>query len=307
MTTQRSEDAVDGPEGSALARRLNRPARRVALGDLPAGWFHSIILARCRDAADLADQPGFPGKVRGAWGEALKGTASAEALADRPCPWVPPSALDVFFRGQGRVRPELEIPKPYVIAVFPEAHDLWVRLTLFGFATEWTEMAAEALLLALRGRLSIGRRLEVVDRRYWSEEGVALPAAACLALTFETPGQMRQQQQVRPIDFRSLVNSLCDRIQGLARWQDAEVLADWSALKDQARALSVSHLGSTPESWSRHSRRQNKDFAMAGERSQWLISGELAPLLPLLAIGTTTHAGGRASLGLGRYRLQPIT
>ena len=45
---------------------------------------------------------------------------------------------------------------------------------------------------------------------------------------------------------------------------------------------------------------------MEGERPSWLIQGDLAPLMPLLAIGATTHAGGRATLGLGRFSLQTV-
>jgi hypothetical protein len=42
---------------------------------------------------------------------------------------------------------------------------------------------------------------------------------------------------------------------------------------------------------------------MGGRRLVVLIEGDLAPLMPLLAIGETCHAGSHASLGLGRYTL----
>lgn len=45
---------------------------------------------------------------------------------------------------------------------------------------------------------------------------------------------------------------------------------------------------------------------MNGQQQRWLIEGDLAPLMPLLAIGATTHAGSHASLGLGRFTLQSV-
>ena len=292
-----------------LAGRLLHPARRVALADLPAQWFHSIVEVRCRGGRALADDPKFAGAVRGAWGAQLKAAASPEAIAGEACRWQPPCALDVFFRSQGPITPALEIPKPYVLALRADGADLVVRLTLFGFATDWTEAAAEALVRGCREVFFRGRGLEVVDRRYWSGDGIAaddVPAA--LVLAFETPLEIRLRDAAghaaeSPFALATMVATLGNRISGLARWQDAAVDGDFQALKEHAATLQVQVLDHPPEHWRRFSHRQGQWIPMAGRRPVVLIEGRLAELMPLLAIGETCHAGSHASLGLGRYAL----
>lgn len=297
------------PAEGGLSGRLLSPARRIALADLPAQWFHSMIEVRCRGGRPLAADPKFAGAVRGAWGAQLKATASAEAIAGDACRWQPPCALDVFFRTQDWITPALEIPKPYVPALLAEGADLLVRLTLFGFATDWTEAAAEALVRGCRELSWRGRRLEVTDRRYWSEDGIAVcDAPATVVLAFETPLEIRSKNTAgladrKPFDLTTLVATLGNRVSGLARWQDAAVDADFRALKEQAAALRVQVLEQPPARWRRISRRQGQWIPMAGRQPVGLIEGRLADLMPLLAIGETCHAGSHASLGLGRYAL----
>jgi hypothetical protein len=303
------------PGAGPLAARLLRPAQAVGLAGLPALWFTSWVLLRCRGAGALAIDPAVPGKIRGAFGRALAQTASFEAVRGLPCPWQPPCALDALFRCQGHITPALELPKPYVLALLQEDGDLLVRLTLFGFATEWTEMALEALVRALRGPLSLRQPLVLVDRRYGSDESVAVAEVPdALVMAFATPLQLRRRQRggvdvattVAPAeggDFVSLVSSLGNRVSGLARWQDTEVVADWKEIKAAAGAVGVRPLTRLPTGWHRYSRRQERWIPAAGVRTTLLLQGGLRPLLPLLAIGTTTHAGSHATLGQGRYEL----
>jgi hypothetical protein len=212
----------------------------------------------------------------------------------------------VLFRTQGKITPALEIPKPYVLALDAEDGDLLVQLTLFGFASDWTEMAAEALLRALRGPLSIGRSLEVGERRIWSEEGLAPFEANALSLQFETPLQIRQQGRTAVPDLPMLISNLGNRISGLARWQDATVEADWRALKAHAGEIALTAFDRESRDWQRFSRRQGRQIPMQGRLPRWLIEGDLAPILPLLQIGTTTHAGSHAALGMGRFSLEVV-
>lgn len=297
---------ADGGIGG-MAERLLQPARRIALKDLPGQWFHSIVVVRCRGAAGRAADPQFAGKLRGAWGEQLKGAASTQAIAGHPCPWQPACAFDVFFRGQGSLTPGLEIPKPYVLALLADGSDLVVRLTLFGFATDWTEAAADALVRACR---AVPGRLEVIDRRFWSEEAVEVGAAPeSVVLAFETPLEIRHQGGARAeatdgsFAFEGLVATLANRVSGLARWQEAMLETDFRALKQHAAGLGVQLLEQAPDRWRRFSRRQGQWIPMLGQRLVVLIEGDLAPLMPLLTVGETCHAGSHASLGLGRYAL----
>lgn len=288
----------------SLEERLSRPARLIPLDALPSAWFHSVIELRCQGASELGTQQNLPGKIRGALGEALKLTASQQAVAGQPCPWSPPSALDVLFRCQGKITPALEIPKPYVLAVYPDGDDLLIRLTLFGFASDWTEMVSEALVRAVRGPISIERSLEIIDRRYWSQERVVCRTTGIAAIVFQSPLQIRQGQQRVRLDLPTLVANLGNRISSLARWQDAAVDASWSDLKVHAGRLQVVPLEQQDHQWSRFSRKQRRRIPIEGECPAWLIRGSLGPILPLLAIGAVTHAGGRATLGLGRYELE---
>jgi hypothetical protein len=310
MTSGCSEAGV---EVRPLAHRLLTPARRLDLAALTAAWFTSCVELRCRDVAGLARDPAVPGKLRGALGAALAMTASTEARAGHPCPWQPPCALDVLFRRQGRITPGLELPKPYVLALFPDGADLVLRLTLFGLATDWTEMVAEALVRALRGPLSLGASLAIVDRRYWSEEGVGVPEArSALIMAFATPLQLRPRRRAADEagagegGFVSLMMSLGNRLSGLARWHDALLEADWQALKAQAAGLEVRPLTRVPVGWQRYSRRQRRWIPAAGVETVLLVQGELdpaGPLLHLLVLGESAHVGSHATLGQGRYEL----
>jgi hypothetical protein len=305
--------------GSGIEDRLAHPARRVPLDRLPAEWFHSIIALRCRGMRALADKPAVPGKLRGAWGKQLSLSASAEALAGRPCPWQPACAYDVFFRTQGHITPALEIPKPFVFGLFGDGADLVVRLTLFGFATDWTEAAAEALVRACRDTLSIDRPFDVTDRSLWSKEGVpAQEAPGALLLAFETPLNIRRKQPPTTrqqmaarheqsddgdIGFETIATNLANRVSGLTRWQDAVVDADFHRLKELARGCRTRITDPVPEGWRRFSRPQQRWIQMHGQRRLVLVEGDLSPFMPLLAIGETTHVGSRVSFGMGRYAL----
>lgn len=310
----------------SLGARLLAPQQRVSLDVLPSLWFHTLVVVRCRGGRALSGQPKVIGKLRGAFGEQLKASASAEALAGRPCPWRPPCALDVLFRPQARITPALEVPKPYVLATLADGEDLVVRLTLFGLATEWTEAAVEALVRACRTLDYRGRQIEVIDREFWSEERVAAPTAAAAAvLAFETPLDIRERRRndghelasVRgetaerawegdgeaAFDFVRFIATLGNRVSGLARWQDVAVDGDFRALKEQAAAVAVQVQPQPVQRWVRFSGRQERSIPMGGRLQVVLLEGGLGPLLPLLAIGETCHAGSHATLGLGRYRI----
>jgi hypothetical protein len=225
----------------------------------------------------------------------------------------------VFFRTQGHVTPALEIPKPYVFGLYGDGADLVVRLTLFGFATDWTEATADALIRACRDKLSLGRPLYVTDRAFWSEEGVAAQQAPdALLLAFETPLHIRRKNALKAehqaaagrdraddgdIGFETIATSLGNRISSLARWQDAAVDANFRQLKALAKACRTQITDRVPDGWRRFSRPQQRWIQMRGQRRLVLIEGDLAPFMPLLTIGETTYVGSHVSLGMGRYAL----
>ncbi len=297
---------TDDQARDSVGERLARPAEPVALPDLPDAWPHhrvtvvGAVAPGSLDAVEMAADPAMPGRVRGAWGRWLMEAASGEALAGRPCPWSPPCAYDALFR-ERRLLPGLEMPKPFVIAVDAVGPRLLaVTLTLFGFSSGWLEGAADALVAAMRGGLS----LEPLDRSVERLAAVALPPVpALVGLDFRTPLSLRREGGLAPVGA-ALLSSLGNRVSALARWRDAEVVADWPALKAHAATLRYGTDALRVVRWHRASARQGgRRVPMEGLSGTLWIAGNLAPVWPLLVLGTTAHAGSHAALGMGRYTL----
>ena len=62
--------------------------------------------------------------------------------------------------------------------------------------------------------------------------------------------------------------------------------------------------GQRPVAWLRGSGRDGgKAIPMHGYLGKLTLEGDLAPFLPVLAVGAVTGAGGNAALGLGQYDL----
>lgn len=308
-----SVTADDDPIGARLAT----PMAVAGLADLPQRWFHAEVVALCRpprgwSVGDLVHDPAFPGRLRGAWGRQLLNTASPAAQQGGPCPWSPPCAYDPLFREHPALK-GMETPKPYVIAADPapgESGRMALRLTLFGFAADWLESAADAWILALRGGVAMPNglhaALEPLDRRITVHEGLPpSPPPAAARLHFVTPLCLRRGGATHG-DVGALFTSLGNRLSGLARWQDTAVAADWRGLKDHAATLTINASLLRPVSWKRHSARQgDAPIRMEGLRGAVTLTGDLAPLWPLLTLGALTHAGSHAALGLGRYSVEP--
>lgn len=294
------------PEG-LLENRLKSPGRTVTPQALADSWFMGrAVLTVAGFAADVPLVQ-LAGRIRGALGTVLRQGASPEAVAGQPCPWQRPCALDVLYRTQGYITPGLEIPKPYVLSVERDGDLLRVELGLVGLASDWLEEATAALALAWRRHLPDARGSQIVDRVLLSSEGVAVPQGAEAAvMDFRSPLELRFRDGA-PLSagaaLASLMASLGNRISGLARWQDATVDADWTALKAAAGRVEATVLAHDDAVWQRHSSRQRRWIPMRGDRPVLLLQGDLQPFLPWLAIGAEIHAGSHAALGMGRYRL----
>ncbi|HRY26958.1 MAG: hypothetical protein R3D28_23630 [Geminicoccaceae bacterium] len=289
-----------------VAARLAGPVRRLTVEALAGDWFMGHVRLTVEGAS--AQSPSqLAGRVRGALGAALRGSASAEALAGRPCPWRPPCALDLLFRSQGRITPALEIPKPMVLALRREGHLLHADLGLVGFASECLEEVAAALVYAWRDRIPDVRGSRIVDRAIGSTAGVAVPASArAVVLAFDSPLEIRWRDAgpaSASAALWSLLSSLGNRVSGLARWQDAGIQADWPELRARAATLEMTCLANDSERWQRRSFRQDRRIPMQGDRPVVRLASDLAPFLPWLALGAVTHVGSHAALGMGRYRL----
>lgn len=307
-------DSGGAAAAGAIADRLLAPAETIDPIDLCHRWHRQWIEVVAEGLGRRADDPALPGKVRGALGHALLRGASAAARAGRPCPWTPPCALDVMLREQGRLTPKLMLPRPVVPAVDRRGRDLVVRLTVFGFATEWMPAAAEALSAAVAEGLARatddGRPVAIRHRRLGAADGVDWPEAAeggdaPVALNFLSPVVFRGPDDGFPADFPGFVANLGNRLSGLARWQDVRLEADWRGLKAAAAAVAMDARGLERVRWRRRSSRQGRTIGMAGWTGTVVLHGPVWPFLPLLALGATAHVGSHTALGLGRYGLAP--
>lgn len=292
---------------TGVTRRLARPLRRLTIEALAAEWFTGHVRLAVEGVPSGVALGPLAGRVRGALGAALRESASADAVAGRSCPWRPPSALDLLFRSQVRITKAMELPKPMLIALEPDGPRLLVTLGLVGFASECLEETAATLVRAWRQRIPGVAGSRVVDRQIWSSEGVAVPEATdAVIMEFASPLEIRFKRDgpASPqAALWSLLSSLGNRVSGLARWQDAEIAADWSDLKARSGGIELTCLATASESWQRRSFRQDRRIPMQGDRPVLRLAGDLAPFRPWLALGAVTHVGSHAALGMGRYRL----
>ena len=96
---------------------------------------------------------------------------------------------------------------------------------------------------------------------------------------------------------------LARRVEGLARWQDAAIAADWRALAGAWREASYD-LGQLHRvAIVRRSGRERRDFTIGAAEGVLRIADLPAALWPLLVIGSETQIGKGASEGYGRYLL----
>lgn len=297
-----------GDEDSPLVARLRAPALALSLEGLAARWFRQEIVVTI-DRPERHDAP-LPllNRIRGAFGEGLKHSASAEAIAGLPCAFDPPCALDVLFREQLRLGGH-GLPKPYVLALDLRRRRIDVTLTLFGFACDWAMTARDSLVQALAQRViwvegekparAVVRSADIV-----THESVFLPPPpAAATLDFLTPFD------ATGTDFLdhppTLVARLARRIDGLARWMDARLDLRWEDYAAAWNGLRFSIDDFEPLEAERGSRRQRKVFRNPVIGSRMTIDGDLGPVWPFLALGETCHVGRGAVAGYGRYRLAP--
>jgi CRISPR-associated endoribonuclease Cas6 len=296
-----------------LLARLRSPARRISLMELAGEWHQQTIEITLEGFADFAKSEKLLPFVRRAWGAKLTRGASQEALDERPCPWLPPCALDVFFREQMRIGRH-GLPKPYVFSASPDGQDLIVCLTIFGFATEWLPAAVERVVEALRDTVSWHQidksaylpTFSIASVRIATYDGLELADAPSLVeLDFATPADAEGEHDLLD-EPHSLIGRLARRIDGLARWQDAAIEVRWGSLSEKWKSLEYWSGDLANAETKRWSGRQNRMLDNQAVRGKLVIAGELGEIWPLLVIGQHCHVGRGAVAGQGRFRLSQI-
>lgn len=310
----RGFDKGDSAKG-AIGRRLDAPQIAIGLRELAQIWVEHRATWRISGLGALAQDPGLCGRIRGAFGACLMEGASAPALRGEPCPWTPPCALEALWRKQGRMQPGYDHASPWLIALDPHAGDLDVTLTLFGFAIDWAAAAMEAMTRALRHCVDwrgetafFVPKIEFAFRRGEAMQGVDLPGEAVREawLTLLSPLALSGvDPRERPA---ALIVGLLARVESLARWHDATILAavDRKRLGETARALDYDWAQVSPVVWTRGSRRQGRAVPMRGVLGEALIAG--ADVLPedaasLLAFAPRCGLGSDLAFGCGRCEI----
>jgi hypothetical protein len=297
-------------ETSVLRAYLHESRKNACpIENLAAAWHTAHIRLRCPNAADLMQNPNTTAKIRGAWGRKLAEGASGEALSKRPCPWPAPCAYDLFFNVHGTLGGRMEIPKPFVTALDVDGEDLIVGMTLFGVAADWAGEAADALVRALRDGLDEAgnnrRRLDVSYREVEVFTGLPVPdMSGGASLVFTSPVALRSGENVH-VRPASLIKSLGNRVDGFARWHGMALDLDphdFSVKAEEIGAQAHWDVQRTPV-WRRGSVAQNRHIGMAGVLGTLTLPPLPSFIASLVTLGACTHAGSRAALGMGRYRL----
>lgn len=278
----------------------------MTLDALAERWFRQVVEVRCAGQAHAIGDLRLPGWLRGGFGRALMRGASEAAIADRPCPFEPPCALDVLFRSQGRVRRDIDLPPPFVIAVDARGGDAVFHLTVFGFACDWIEAAADAFVAGIRSTAPPalgGGALRPTGRSVDTFVGVEAAAATeAVILEFATPVTLRDPKALRG-DGRRLLMAMGNRVSALARFQDCAVETDWRELATRAERVQVDGDSLRWVDWEQGSKRAGgRDRPMSGQIGHLVLRGDLRPFAALLALGATCHVGSHATLGQGRFR-----
>ncbi len=248
---------------------------------------------------------------------ALGPGASCEARAGGACPWDPPCALDVFCREQLRGARGDGLPKPYVIAAWPEGDDLTVSLRVFGMAIDWAMVAFEALVSGIGTILpwaKIARDLTrpppILQRDISMFSGQSFDVSGASTI----PVTSAQLEFLSPMDAtgtnvleqpHSILARALRRVDGLSRWNGVTLDPEVGArLAQQTRRLRFDMSGVRSGQYSsanRHAQRR-RDQTIKGKI---LFSGEFADLWQLLQLAERGHIGRHAVEGLGRIRLSP--
>lgn len=183
-------------------------------------------------------------------------------------------------------------------------------MSLFGFASDWSAVAAHALVAAVQQRIDWPAlrpalflpRLTILDVAIRAIEGLSAPAAAgTIELRFLTPMNAEGDDPLeRP---GTIFARLVRRVQGLARWHDAEIEADWPALARRWDGLPYDTGFLQRRRVLRRSGQQQRQYEIEAVTGTLRLTDVPPPLLASLAIGREIHVGKGASEGFGRFLL----
>jgi len=304
---------IDNVENEVWAR-LQQPKQKVAFAEFAQRWQCIDISVKLSGYGGLADAGGLLPMLRGAIGRVLMAGASEESLNQKPCPWSPPCANDVFFGPKPEIkitRHTQAIPKPFVLSAQAQGQDLIVSASIFGFASEWQSEMRSALINAVKERIDWTKLASGIfiptktdydlDTQISSAENLGVVPGR-VVLDFLTPVDCKNTD---PADNPgSVLSRLANRLALLARWYEIDITQDWKALSDSWRALEMEVESEDMHTIVRNSKRTSSQYRVSGRRISLSLKGDLTLLWPLLVLGEQAHIGRGTSSGLGKYQLK---
>lgn len=240
----------------------------------------------------------------------------------------------------GKLRKYTAVPRPFVLVpsaggAFAPGARLALEITLFGHGNRYLPYIVQALSQA--GQRGVGKAAgalqllqveqavddEAVDddwRPIYTPGGALTPQPPVapslppppdrFTLTLATPLRLKVEgRHLTPAEFRfgALFTPLLRRISLLTAFHTAAPLeTDFAALTRAAREVAVESCALRWHDWTRYSSRQDTLLRMGGLLGEIHLTGaDLDPFWPYLWLGQWTHAGKGATMGLGRYRIEP--
>jgi len=264
-------------------------------------WQSATLLVRTAKPAPLELGVDLADRLRGALGRALD---DLRAAGDEGA-----SALfELAFAGGERA--DRARVRPFVLAVEPEGAELVVQASLFGWHRRWMQTLRRALEAAFARGIAVrpGHRHRVPwppgeAQLRWINEVRLAPPGDELVLDFRAPLVLRRRGGLSG-RVLGTVDSVVRRLQGLAPTMGLELEIDGEAWHWSLRNLAFDDSDLRPVSWDRFSARDARVRQPGrGLVGRLRLAGDVALVAPLLTMGQLSHAGGRASLGYGRYRL----
>ncbi|MCX7212139.1 MAG: CRISPR system precrRNA processing endoribonuclease RAMP protein Cas6 [Burkholderiales bacterium] len=162
----------------------------------------------------------------------------------------------------------------------------------------WVEGHADPILTDPRGRLIPHQTGIRLPKGGEAPQEVLVELSTPLRL--KRDGDVLRVAQLTPKD---LLMGLVRRISDITELHLGEKTEwDFAALKRSAAAVEgEKHL--EWRDWSRYSQRQHQSMTLGGAVGSWRLRGDLTAFWPLLHLGQWLHVGGKATFGLGQYRV----
>ncbi len=156
-----------------------------------------------------------------------------------------------------------------------------------------------------------GRRREIVRRMRWRYPRLrvvrfrCIPRYARVRVRLVTPLRLKSSGRLRRFDgVYPFIASLVRRLSRLGIYYGDGPVRNYRQILDAVASISLEQVHVRWVDWTRYSRRQSTHMQLGGWIGEFVLRGDLAPVWPVLRLGSIFHVGKNTVFGLGQYRLQ---